>query len=72
MPSDTDEAIGFFDQAGDIWWGHPLSADGGEIVIGRPTGDRAALSDVDRHLVITGLRHQLAYRRDAYPLGRRA
>ncbi len=53
--SKSDDSIGVFDQAGHVRRGDPLAAHAGELILGRPPGDGAALSDVDRNGVFTGL-----------------
>ena len=66
--SHADEAVGLFDQPGDVGWRHPLPAQCGQVVFGRPTGDGAALSDVDRDLMLADLGEQLAGRWQAEAL----
>lgn len=59
VASDGDEAIGVLDEPGDVDGRHPLRAELGQVVVGRPTGDRASLSDVDRNVVLAGLGEQV-------------
>ena len=63
--SEADEPIRLLDETGDVRWADPLSAERPEILVGRPTGDRASLSDVHRHFVLPNLGEQVAHRRDA-------
>jgi len=60
--SDGDEAVGVLDKAGDVGWADPLRAELGQVVVGRPTGGRATLSDVDRQRVLAGLGEQVPQR----------
>ena len=64
--SERDDSVGPFDEAGHIGWGDPLAADAYELVLGRPPGDGATLSDVDRNRVLPGLAHQLSGRRQPH------
>ena len=45
----------------DIGWCDPLPTDCRQVVLGRPTGDRAPLSNVDRQIVLMRFREQLAH-----------
>ena len=56
--SERDDSIGLFDQAGHVRRGDPLAAQAYELLLGRPTGDSATLSDVNRNLVFAGLAQQ--------------
>jgi hypothetical protein len=44
----------------------PAGLDPLEIVVGRPPGDGASLSDVDRHLVLAEFAEEVARGRDAH------
>jgi hypothetical protein len=57
--SEADDAIGVFDEPSDIRWSHPLAAEELQVVVGRPTGNRAPLSNVDRHLLLPRLREEV-------------
>ena len=61
VASQADEAICLFDEPSDIRWSHPLTAEAIQVVVGRPTGHRASLSDVDGHVVLPGLGDQFAH-----------
>jgi hypothetical protein len=63
--SDADEAVGGLDEPSNIRWCHPLSADRRQVLVGRLTGDRTPLSNVDRHVVLLRLDEQLAHGRHA-------
>ena len=65
VPSDADDAVRLFDQTSDVGWSHPLAAHRHQVIISRPTGNRAALSNVDRDFVLAGLGEQVAHRWDA-------
>lgn len=60
--SQADEAIRFFDETSDIRWSHPLASERRQVIVSRPTGDSASLSDVHRHFVLPGLGEQVAKR----------
>ena len=62
VASQADEAICLFDEPSHIRWSHPLTAEAIQVVIGRPTGHRASLSDVDGDLVLPRLGEQVADR----------
>src|SRR5438874_13232321 len=68
--SDADEPVGSLDEPGHIGWGDPPAGHDGQVVVGRPTGDRAALSDVDRDLMLAGLGEQVPHRRYPDPFDR--
>jgi hypothetical protein len=59
------DAVVLLEQAGDVGRRDPSTAQPAQVGVGRPTGDGATLSDVDRDLVVAELREQLAERRDA-------
>lgn len=58
--SDADEPVGGFDELSDIGWCDPLSADRHQVFVGRLTGDRASLSNVDGQVVLPRLGEQVA------------
>jgi hypothetical protein len=66
--SDAYEAIRFLDETGDVRWAHPLAAEHREVLVGRPTGDGASLSDVDRYVVLPGFGEKVPDRWDANAL----
>src|SRR5688572_17564548 len=68
--SEGDDLVRLFDQAGDVGRADPLAADAGELLLGRPRGDGATLSDIHGHHVGSGLAEQLAQRWQAGPLRR--
>ena len=53
--SDADKSVGGLDQPSDIGWSDPLPADRCQVVVGRLTGDRTPLSNVDRQVVLCAL-----------------
>jgi hypothetical protein len=61
--SERQQLVGPGAELGRVGWGHPASVDLREVLVGRPTGDGASLSDVDRDGVIPQLRDQLAHGR---------
>src|ERR1700737_757849 len=63
--SHADEAIRLRDEPSNGRWRHPLASDGHHVLFSHPTGDRATLSDVDGHLVLSGLGEEIAERRNA-------
>lgn len=65
-PSECHDSIGLLDEAGHIGRGDPLPADTYELVLGRPTGDSATLSDVDRSPVLPGLAEKVSGRRQPH------
>ena len=56
--SERDDSIGLFDQAGHVRRSDPLAAHANELLLRHPTGDSAALSDVNRDLVFADLAQQ--------------
>src|SRR5687768_15558349 len=61
-----DGAVGFGGEAGDVDGGYPAgAADAGEVVVGRPTGDGAAASDVEGDAFVLGFGKELGERGDA-------
>jgi hypothetical protein len=65
---DADEAIRLLDETGDVRWADPLSAERPKILLGRPTGNRASLSDIHRYFVLPSLGEQVAHRWEANAL----
>jgi hypothetical protein len=65
-----DDLAGLGDESGHVRRCDPLTPDSGQVVIGRPPGDGATLSDEDRHGVLLQLGEQLARRWHTYPLHR--
>ena len=59
--SDADEPVGVLDEPSDIGWCDPLSADRRQVLVGRLTGDRTSLSNVDRQVVLLRLGEQVAH-----------
>ena len=59
--SDADEAVGGLDEPSNIGWSDPLSADRRQVFVGRLTGDRTSLSNVDRQVVLLSLGEQVAH-----------
>jgi hypothetical protein len=51
-----------------VGWRHQASVDHKKDVLGRPTGDGAALSDEDRNLVVPELGQELTRRGQAHTL----
>ena len=66
--SDADQPVGSLDEPSDIGWCDPLPADRRQIFIGRLTGDRTALSNVDGQVVLQRLGEQVAHGWHADPL----
>ena len=64
--SECDDPIGLLDEAGHIGRGDPPPANAYEFVLGRPTGDSAALSDEDRNFMLPGLAEQVSGRRQPH------
>ena len=64
--SEGDDAVVLLDKPGDIGRRRPRSTHTGQVIVGRPTGDRATLSDEDRDSMLQELRQQLPYRRDTH------
>jgi Glyoxalase-like domain len=58
--SDADEPVGGLDKPSDIGRCDPLPADRRQVFVGRLTGDRTRLSDVDGQVVLPRLGEQLA------------
>jgi hypothetical protein len=63
--SDADEPVGGLDEPRDIGWRDPPSADRHQVFVGRLTGDRTSLSNVDGHVVLPCLGEQVADGRHA-------
>ena len=59
--SEADEAVGGLNEPSNIRWCDPLPADRQQVLVGRLTGDRTPLSNVDRHVVLLRLGEQLAH-----------
>lgn len=66
--SDAYEPVRFLDETGDVRWAHPLATEHPEVLVSRPTGDGASLSDVDRYVVLPGFSEKVPDRRDANAL----
>jgi hypothetical protein len=64
-PSDAHHPVELLQHAGELGRRHPVRVQPRDVFVGRPTGDRAALSDVDGNLVVEKLLEQLAQRRHA-------
>jgi len=62
--SDADDPVVLLDQPRQVGRRDPAAAEPGQVLVGRPTGDRAALSDVDRDLVVEQLPEEVARGRD--------
>lgn len=60
--SDGDEPVGGLDEPSDIGWCDPLPADRGQVFVGRLTGDRTSLSNIDGQVVLPRFGEQVADR----------
>src|SRR3989442_9617433 len=61
---DADDAVVLRGHSGEVGRRRPARAEPFQICVGRPTGDSAALSDVDGNLVVAELLEELARRRN--------
>jgi hypothetical protein len=52
---DTHDAVVLGDHPSEFRWREPARVQPFQVCVGRPTGDGAALSDVDRNLVVDEL-----------------
>src|SRR6266540_673075 len=66
--SNAHHPVELLGHAGELGRRRPAGLQPLEVLVGRPTGDRAALSDVDRDLVVEQLLEELARGRDAHAL----
>src|SRR2546427_5344197 len=62
---DTDDAVVLGDHPCEFRWREPTRVQPLQVCVGRPTGDGAALSDVDGNLVVQELLQELFRRRNA-------
>jgi hypothetical protein len=62
---DADDPVVLFHHSREFRWREPARLDPLEILVGRPPGDGASLSDVDRHLVLAELSKEVAHGRNA-------
>ena len=62
---DSDDAVVLRDHPGELGRSEPARVQPLQVCVGRPTGDGAALSDVDRNAVVDELLQQLLQRRNA-------
>ena len=58
--SDADEPVGGLDEPRNIRWCDPLPSDRRQVLVGRLTGDRTSLSNVDGQVVLLRLGEQVA------------
>ena len=65
MPLETHDAVVLGDHPSEFGWREPVRVQPLEVFVGRPTGDGAALSDVDGNLVVEQLLQELFRRRNA-------
>jgi hypothetical protein len=63
---------GVADEFGEVGWGYPRPTDRSGIRFGRPTGDCAGLSDVNRNRVFLHLGEQFSQGREAKPFDLRS
>jgi hypothetical protein len=63
-PSDAHDPVELLDHARELGWCDPPRLHPLEVFVGRPTGDRASLSDVNRNVVVEELLQEIARRRD--------
>lgn len=64
--SEGENLVDLCDQYCEFWRRDPCSAEFRKVIVGRPTGDCATLSDVDGQLVLLDLGYQLPHRGDPY------
>jgi hypothetical protein len=62
---DTHDAVVLRDHPSEFRWREPARVQPLQVFVGRPTGDGAALSDVDGNLVVEELLQELFRRRNA-------
>src|SRR6266566_8096456 len=62
---DTHHAVVLRDHPSELRWREPTRIQPLQVCVGRPTGDGAALSDVDRNPVVDELLQELSRRRNA-------
>ena len=63
VASERHDTIAGGEQPCHLGRAHPPPVDFGQVLVGRPTGDGAALSDEDGNRMVAQLGQQLAHRR---------